>query len=69
MRDLYLTVLYWSALICSSTAIGVAVVSSDLVDVILGAKWTAIKPLMPWLAGSIGIGGTGNSIIPVFDTW
>ena len=68
MRDLYLTVLYWSALICSSTAVGVTLVTSDLVDVVLGAKWVEVKPLMPWLALAYGIGGTCYSIIPVFDT-
>lgn len=68
LRELYLTVLYWSVLICSSTAIGVAVVTSDLVDVVLGSKWVEVKPLMPWLALAYGIGGTCYSIIPVFDT-
>ena len=68
MRELYLTVLYWSVLICSSTAFGVALVTSDLVDVVLGDKWVAIKPLMPWLAIAAGISGTGFSIAAVFDT-
>ena len=68
MRDLYLTVLYWSVLICSSTAIGVALVTSDLVDVVLGAKWVAVKPLIPWLAIAVGISGTSYSTIAVFDT-
>jgi lipopolysaccharide exporter len=68
LRELYLTVLYWSVLICTSTAVGVAVVSNDLVDVVLGSKWAGIKPLMPWLALAYGISGYCASLIPVFDT-
>lgn len=67
LRELYLTVLYWSVLVCTSTAVGVAVVSNDLVDVVLGAKWVGIKPLMPWLALAYGISGFSSSLVPVFD--
>ena len=67
-RELYLTVLYWSALICTSTAIGVALVSDDMVDLVLGAKWQDVKPLMPWLALSYGVLGLGSSVFTAFDT-
>jgi O-antigen/teichoic acid export membrane protein len=66
-RELYLRVLYWSALICTSTSIGVAVVSSDMVDLVLGQKWHDVKPLMPWLALAFGILGLSDSVYPTFD--
>jgi len=65
---LYLTVLYWSALICTSTAIGVALVTDDFVDLVLGPKWQDAKPLMPWLALSFGVLAIGNSVYTAFDT-
>jgi len=52
-RELYLRVLYWSALICASTSIGVALVANDMADLVLGSKWHDVKPLMPWLALSL----------------
>ncbi len=55
-------------LICTSTAIGVALVSNDMVDLILGSKWMDVKPLMPWLALAYGINGLASSIYSVFDT-
>src|SRR5262245_42149573 len=67
-RRLYLTVLYWSASICSSTAIGVALVADDMVDLLLGPQWHDVKPLMPWLALSYGVLGLTNSIYPALDT-
>jgi O-antigen/teichoic acid export membrane protein len=66
-RGLYLRVLYWSALICTSTSIGVAMVSSDMVDLVLGSKWHDVKPLMPWLALAFGILGLSDSVYPTFD--
>jgi O-antigen/teichoic acid export membrane protein len=65
---LYLTVLYWSALICTSTAVGVALVTDDFVDLVLGPKWEDVKPLMPWLALSSGVLGMSNSVYTAFDT-
>jgi len=67
-RELYLDVLYWSALICSSTAIGVALVANDMVDLVLGPKWQDVKPLMPWLALSYGILGLGSSVYTALET-
>jgi lipopolysaccharide exporter len=66
--SLYLTVLYWSALICTSTSIGVALVTNDFVDLVLGPKWQDVKPLMPWLALSVGVLGLGNSVYVAFET-
>jgi O-antigen/teichoic acid export membrane protein len=67
-RDLYLRVLYWSALICTSTAVGVALVTSDLVDLVLGPKWGDVKPLMPWLAFAFGTQAATANVYYVFDT-
>jgi lipopolysaccharide exporter len=38
-RDLYLSTLSWSGLICTSTSIGVALVAEDMTDLVLGPKW------------------------------
>src|SRR5205823_4066574 len=54
-RQLYLTVLNWSALLCVSASIGVSLVAQDLVDLVLGPKWHDVAPLMPWLALAFGV--------------
>jgi lipopolysaccharide exporter len=66
-RKLYLQVLYWSALICTSTSVGVALVTSDMVDLVLGRQWVDAKPLMPWLALSVGVIGLSGSVYSAFD--
>jgi len=66
-RELYLAVLYWSALICTSTAIGVGLIADDMVDLVLGHQWADVKPLMGWLALSFGILGMGNSVYSTLD--
>jgi lipopolysaccharide exporter len=60
-RELFLTVLYWSALICSALAIGIAVVADDFVDLLLGPRWGAIKPLVPWFAFYYGVNSVSGS--------
>jgi O-antigen/teichoic acid export membrane protein len=67
-RKLYLTVLYWSALICASTAIGVALVADDMVDLVLGPQWQDVKPLIPWLALSYGVLGLTSGAYTALDT-
>jgi len=67
-RRLYLTVLYWSALICTSTAVGVALISDDLVDLVLGSQWQDVKPLMPWLALAYGVFGLSSSVYTALET-
>jgi O-antigen/teichoic acid export membrane protein len=67
-RTLYLAVLYWSALVCMSTSVGVALVSDDFVDLVLGPQWHDMKPLMPWMALSFGVLGMSNSVYTAFDT-
>jgi O-antigen/teichoic acid export membrane protein len=66
-RELYLQVLYWSALICTSTAVGVALVSDDMVDLVLGSQWNDAKPLFPWLALAFGMLGLSSSVSSAFE--
>jgi O-antigen/teichoic acid export membrane protein len=40
----------WSAIVCLSTGVGVAMVAKDLVPVVLGAKWIDATPLVVWMA-------------------
>ena len=67
-RDLYLTLLYWSALICSSAAVGVALVGDDAVDLVLGPQWQDAKPLIPWLALSYGVVGLSAAAFTALET-
>ncbi len=55
MRGLYLRTLSWSALICAATSTGVAMVTTDLVGVLLGPQWADTAPLMVWLAFAAGV--------------
>jgi O-antigen/teichoic acid export membrane protein len=66
-RQLYLQALYWSALICTATSVGVALVTSDMVDLVLGRQWVDVKPLMPWLALAYGVFGLSGSVYSAFD--
>jgi O-antigen/teichoic acid export membrane protein len=67
-RELYLSVLYWSALICASTGIGVSLVADDMTDLLLGSQWQDVKPLMPWFAMSFAILALSSSVYSAFDT-
>jgi lipopolysaccharide exporter len=64
-RELYLSTLAWSALICTSTGIGVALVAEDMADLVLGPKWHDVWPLMPWFALSWGVVGLTSGISSV----
>jgi len=55
-------VLYVSALICTSTAIGIWLVGDDMVDLVLGPQWTDVKPLIPLLAFAYGVFGLSAGI-------
>lgn len=67
LKHLYLKVLAWSAVVCSSTSVGVALVSSEIVPLLLGDQWRAVKTIMPWIALSQGILSLGASVHVVFD--
>lgn len=66
-RELVQSVLYWSALICASIAVGVAMVANDMVDLVLGPKWNAVKPLVPWLSLYYGIGALTASVYQTLE--
>ena len=64
-RELYLTTLSWSALICASAGVGVALVAEDMTDLILGPKWHDVWPLIPWFALTWGIAGLTSGVTSV----
>jgi len=68
LRRLYLNALGWSALICASTSVGVAMVANDLVPVVLGPKWVQTIGLIPWLAMAAGVLGLSSGAFSTFDT-
>ena len=54
LRKLFLRTLAWSAIICTSTSVGVTLVAPEMVRLVLGDKWQDVVPLMGWLALSAG---------------
>ncbi len=67
LRDVFLRTLGWSAIICISTSVGVAMVAEDMANLVLGAKWVGIGPLMAWLAIGAGIMGLSSGAYALFD--
>jgi len=67
MRSAYLGVFQWTAIVCISISVGVAVCGDDIVDVLLGPKWIDVKPLIPWLALSAGALAMSSSIYSAFE--
>ena len=67
MRNAYLGVFQWTAVICISISVGVALCGDDIVDVLLGAKWVTVKPLIPWLALSAGVLAMSGSVYSAFE--
>jgi O-antigen/teichoic acid export membrane protein len=67
-RQLYLTVFAWTTAIGIATSVGVALVGNDLVDLLLGQKWSDAKPLIPWLSLAFGILSISSSVYSAFDT-
>lgn len=67
LNHLYLRTLGWSAVIGASTAVGVAMVKSDMVSLLLGPKWLSIIPLMSWLALTEGVTTLTHSGISVLN--
>jgi len=66
--ETFLGVLAAFATISCAVGVGMALVADDVVAVLLGPKWAAAAPLMPWLAlgGSfVGLGRAVNAIINV----
>jgi O-antigen/teichoic acid export membrane protein len=50
LRQLYLRMLGWSAIVCMSTGVGVTMIADDFVRVVLGPQWIDATPLVGWLA-------------------
>lgn len=67
LRDAYLGVLSIAALLCFSAATGVAVVSHDLVHVVLGTKWLSAAPLITWLALGSAAMALADGIFAIFS--
>jgi O-antigen/teichoic acid export membrane protein len=67
LRDVFLRTLGWSAIICISTSVGVAMVAEDMSNLVLGPKWAGIGPLMSWLSIGAGIIGLSSGAYPLFD--
>lgn len=67
LRDVYLNSLGWTAFICASTGVGVALIAPEMQQLVLGAKWNGIGPLMAWLAIGGAINGLGGGAYSLFD--
>lgn len=67
LRDVYFKTLGWTAFICASTGVGVAIVASDMQQLVLGDKWIGIAPLMSWLAIGGAIAGLSSGAYSLFD--
>ncbi len=67
LRDAYLGVLSIAAILCFSAATGVAVVSHDLVVVVLGAKWLSASPLIVWLALGSAAMALADGVFAIFS--
>jgi lipopolysaccharide exporter len=63
MAESFLSVFAWVVLICCVAAFGVAAVAGDLVFAVLGEKWAAAIPLVPWLTFAVAINGVGDTAL------
>lgn len=80
LAESYLGVLSVTTVIALATGIGMSLVARDMVAVVLGPKWHAIAPLVPWLAVSGAVAGmsaginglinvTGNARVAATRAW
>jgi O-antigen/teichoic acid export membrane protein len=67
LRVLYLRALGWSAVICASTSVGVALVAPEFVHLVLGPRWIDVVPLMGWLALAAGVSGLSSGAYTLLD--
>ena len=67
LRAVYLNTLGWTAFICASAGVGVALVAPEMQHLVLGDKWNGIAPLMVWLAIGGGITGLSSGAYSLFD--
>lgn len=62
LREHYLAALSFVAIVASATSVGVALVAADAAAVVLGQRWHAAIPLIPWLAIASGVLGVARSV-------
>ncbi|MGH6876650.1 MAG: lipopolysaccharide biosynthesis protein [Rhizomicrobium sp.] len=67
LRQLYLRTLGWSAVICTSAAVGVSLVAPEMVRLVLGHQWLDVIPLVPWLALAAGLNGLRSGAYTILD--
>lgn len=67
VRQLFLKVLSWSAVVGCSTSVGVALIANRIVTLALGSQWTAIAAVIPWIALSQGAAALSAGVFVVFD--
>jgi O-antigen/teichoic acid export membrane protein len=65
MQAHYLTALSFVALVACATSTGVALVAEDAVTVVLGPRWSAAAPMLPWIALASGAMGVARSVNPI----
>jgi O-antigen/teichoic acid export membrane protein len=69
LAQVFLNTLSWSAAICISASVGVALVADDMSNLVLGPKWAGIGPLMAWLSIGAGIIGLSSGSYALFDAF
>jgi O-antigen/teichoic acid export membrane protein len=67
LRAVYLNILGWTAFICASAGVGVALVAPEMQRLVLGEKWNGIAPLMASLAIGGGFMGLSSGAYALFD--
>jgi O-antigen/teichoic acid export membrane protein len=69
LAQVFLRTLSWSAVICISASVGVALVADDMANLVLGPKWAGIGPLVAWLSIGAGIIGLSSGSYALFDAF
>jgi O-antigen/teichoic acid export membrane protein len=59
----FLSVFGWVVLVCCIAGFGIASVAGDLVIVVLGEKWAAASPIVPWLTIAVAMNGVGDTAL------
>ncbi|MDX2222415.1 MAG: lipopolysaccharide biosynthesis protein [Rhodospirillaceae bacterium] len=67
LREAYLTVLNASILVAASLGVGIAMLSQDIVAVLLGDQWADISPLIGNFALAAAVIGVCNSVYPILN--
>ncbi len=63
LRRSYLETLSLTAVLAWATGVGLGLVSHDFAAVVLGRKWLALAPLMPWLCASAALFALANTTL------